>query len=80
MADCNLPLNNNMRNILLDKVLDPPTSKKVSTGRISYGMMQFYIEAGGLSRNEIMASQAKKEPEPVISSGYSAPNGSQVAQ
>lgn len=57
LSDCHLGLSNKMADILLKEVLDPPRKgskgeRAAAHGRISYGVLKFYIESCGPSVGE----------------------------
>lgn len=50
LSDCHLSLSNKMADILLKEVLDPRRGERAAAnGRISYGVLKFYIESCGPS-------------------------------
>lgn len=53
LSDCGLTLGAKMSGILLTEVLDPRgPNKSTSSGKISYGVLKFYLEAGGTQSTE----------------------------
>jgi len=60
LSDCHLKLGTNMRDVLMSQVFDPPArgdekKGKMSegSGKISLGVLKFYLEAGGASTGEV---------------------------
>ena len=52
-----------MRSVLFDQVLDPAAGKRAPSGRISYGVLKYYLESGGVqdvSPVEMIAKSSNK--------------------
>ena len=53
LSDCHLALGPKMSEILLSQILDPPgPTKSASSGKISFGVLKFYLEACGPHSSE----------------------------
>jgi len=55
LTDCGLRLETNMMNVLYEQVLDPPTRGGRGTGKVSYGILKFYVESAGSGAQEFDA-------------------------
>ena len=73
LSDCHLSLSNKMADILLKEVLDPRRGERAAAnGRISYGVLKFYIESCGPS---VVEGSAVARPGNQIDSGKRAGHG-----
>jgi Ca2+-binding EF-hand superfamily protein len=77
LVDCHLTLGAKMSDILLNQVLDPPSpARSVGSGKISFGVLQFYLEACGPHSSD---SGLAARPHGQIDSGNGATEGSGAA-
>lgn len=86
LADCDLRLETNMRAVLLDQVLDPPPPSasrgssrmgdSASAGKISVGILKFYLEAGGAQDVDALSVLSRSRGVPSHSGRAAAPEHS----